>query len=95
VSERYARVSKAVGAASTRFHALRHYHGTRAFAHGSDVVTVSKRLGHSDPSITLRIYAHAIEQRDRELAAATGAELAPPIEPAVIPRRPRPRGPRR
>ena len=79
VSERYARVAKAVGAASTRFHALRHYHGTRAIANGSDVVTVSKRLGHSDPSITLRIYAHAIEQRDRELAAATGAELALPI----------------
>lgn len=75
VSERYARVAKAVGASSTRFHALRHFHGTRAIANGHDVVTVSKRLGHSDPSMTLRIYAHAIEQRDRDLAAAMGAEL--------------------
>lgn len=76
VSERYARVAKAVGATSTRFHSLRHFHGTRAIANGSDVVTVSKRLGHSDPSMTLKIYADAIEQRDRELAVATGAELA-------------------
>jgi integrase len=76
VSERYARLAKAVGANSTRFHSLRHFHATSAIAKGYDVVTLSKRLGHRDPSITLKIYAHAFEQRDRELAAATGAELS-------------------
>jgi integrase len=76
VTERYARVAKAVGASTVRFHALRHFHATRAIAEGHDIVTVSKRLGHSDPSMTLRVYAHVVEQRDRELAAAMGAELA-------------------
>jgi integrase len=75
VTERYARVAKGVGA-NTRLHSLRHFHATRAIASGHDVVTVSKRLGHSDPSMTLRIYAHALEQRDRDLAAAMGAELS-------------------
>ena len=77
VTERYARVAKSVGANTARFHALRHFHASRSIANGHDIVTVSKRLGHSDPSMTLRIYAHAIEERDRDLAAAMGAELVP------------------
>jgi hypothetical protein len=32
--------------------------------------------GHTDPSITLRVYSHAIEQRDQELAARLGATFA-------------------
>ncbi len=76
VTERYARVAKSVGLSSTRFHALRHFHATRAIAKGHNPVTVSQRLGHSDPSMTLRIYSHAIEQRDRDLAADMGAELS-------------------
>ena len=63
VTERYARVAKAVGA-NTRFHSLRHFMASDAIADGADIVTVSKRLGHSDPSMTLRIYSHAIAQRD-------------------------------
>jgi len=75
VSERYAILAKKAGV-NPRFHALRHFHATRAIADGHDVVTVSHRLGHSDPSMTLRIYAHALEQRDRDLAAAMGVELS-------------------
>jgi hypothetical protein len=41
-------------------------------------VTVAGRLGHADPSITLRIYAHALEHRDRDLAAALGRTLSLP-----------------
>jgi integrase len=62
----------------THLHALRHFSATQAIAAGFDPVTVGARLGHADPAITLRVYSHAVEQRDRELAASLGKVLAPP-----------------
>jgi integrase len=40
-----------------------------------DIVTISKRLGHSSPDITLRIYAHLFHKDDRKAAAAINAAL--------------------
>jgi integrase len=65
----------------THLHSLRHFSATQAIAAGFDAVTVSTRLGHADPSITLRVYSHAVEQRDRELAASLGRTLALPAHP--------------
>lgn len=62
----------------THLHALRHFSATQGIAAGYDAVTVGARLGHADPSITLDVYSHAIEQRDRELAATLGSTLALP-----------------
>jgi integrase len=59
----------------THIHAFRHFCATQAIAAGFDVVTVGARLGHTDPSITLRVYSHAVQQRDRELAASLGRML--------------------
>jgi integrase len=69
------RVAKKAGV-DTHLHALRHFSATQAIAAGFDAVTVGARLGHADPSITLRVYAHAVEQRDRDLAASLGRTLA-------------------
>jgi integrase len=63
-------------------HGLRHFSVTQGIAAGFDVVTVAGRHGHRDPSITLRIYGHVLEQRDRELAAALGRTLALPSSTA-------------
>ena len=63
---------------TTHLHALRHFSATQAIAAGFDAVTVGARLGHADPSITLRVYSHAVAQRDRELAASLGRTLALP-----------------
>jgi integrase len=71
------RAAKAAGV-STHLHALRHFSATQAIAAGFDPVTVGGRLGHADPSITLRVYSHALEQRDRELATALGGMLSLP-----------------
>lgn len=60
------------------FHGLRHFSASQAIAAGFDPVTVGRRLGHADPSITLRVYSHVHEQRDRELATALGKTLALP-----------------
>jgi integrase len=40
------------------FHALRHTHASALIAAGQDIVSISKRLGHSSPAITLRVYSH-------------------------------------
>jgi len=67
----YKRIATKLGL-SSHFHELRHFAATTAIAAGSDVRTVAGRLGHADPSVTLRVYAHAMEARDRELAGVLG-----------------------
>lgn len=47
-----------------KFHALRHTHATQLLAAGVPLLEVSKRLGHSSPAITLKLYAHAIPNYD-------------------------------
>ena len=51
----------------THLHALRHFTASQAIAAGFDPVTVGARLGHADPSITLRV----VQPRPR--AAGPGA----------------------
>jgi integrase len=58
------------------FHALRHTHASQLIDSGLDVVRISKRLGHADPSITLKIYAHLFKSGDRSASAAINAALS-------------------
>ena len=51
-----------------RLHDLRHLHATTLLLSGVPVHVVAARLGHADPAITLRVYAHVI--RSAESAAA-------------------------
>ena len=51
-----------------RLHDLRHLHATTLLLCGVPVHVVAARLGHADPAITLRVYAHVI--RTAEAAAA-------------------------
>jgi integrase len=57
------------------FHNLRHTHASQLIDAGVDIVTISKRLGHSKPDITLRIYAHLFRKDDSKAAAAINAAL--------------------
>ncbi|HWQ73282.1 MAG TPA: site-specific integrase [Desulfitobacteriaceae bacterium] len=50
------------------FHGLRHTSASYLIAAGQDVVTVAKRLGHSNSNTTLAIYAHSFKKRDEETA---------------------------
>lgn len=61
-----------------RLHDLRHWTATMAITSGHDVRTVAGRLGHANPAMTLRVYAHAVEGADQALAAELGAVLNPP-----------------
>jgi integrase len=57
------------------FHELRHTHASQLIDAGVDVVTISKRLGHASPTITLSTYAHLFRKDDGKAAAAINAAL--------------------
>jgi integrase len=63
---------------SWRLHDLRHWSATYAIGHGHDVRAVANRLGHADPSLTLRVYTAALESGDRAVAQTLGDALSPP-----------------
>ncbi len=58
-----------------RLHDLRHWSATSALGSGYDLATVAGRLGHSDGSTTLRVYAHALADQDVAIADTLGAAL--------------------
>jgi integrase len=58
-------------------HALRHTHVSQLIASGLDVVTVSRRIGHSNPTVTLGVYSHLFGNTDERAAAAVETALAP------------------
>jgi integrase len=51
-----------------RLHDLRHIHATTLLLAGVPVHVVAARLGHADPSITLRVYAHVVNEQLAEAA---------------------------
>lgn len=69
-------MAKAVGFEGIGFHALRHTHASQLIDAGIDIVTISKRLGHAKPDITLRFYAHLFRKDDSHAADAINAALA-------------------
>jgi len=58
------------------FHSLRHFTATTLAASGVSIRTIAGRLGHANPGITLRTYAHFLAAADREAADALGVALA-------------------
>ncbi len=58
-----------------RLHDLRHWSATEALGNGFDLATVAGRLGHADPSTALRVYSHALADRDTDLAASMSDAL--------------------
>jgi integrase len=57
------------------FHALRHTHASALISAGLDVLTISRRLGHGSPSITLTVYGHLFSNTDAAAAAAIEAAM--------------------
>ena len=57
------------------FHDLRRTNATAMVLDGVDVKTAQARLGHSDPRLTLAIYAQATSEGDRSAAEKLGARL--------------------
>ncbi len=49
-------------------HAFRHTMASMLYYNRVDTISISKRLGHAQPSTTANIYAHVIEDADRHSA---------------------------
>ncbi len=86
VTSFFIRVRNEVGAPQVRLHDLRHFIATQLIGAGVDVRTVAGRLGHSDPSVTLRVYSHALEERDRAAAAVMGGCWTRPCSEQWVPK---------
>lgn len=50
---------------TVRLHSLRHTHASMLLSGGVQLLSVSKRLGHADPSITMRTYAHLLRELEK------------------------------
>ncbi len=68
--------------AHVTFHSLRHFTATTLAAAGVGIRTIAGRLGHANPGITLRTYAHFLDAADREAATAIGDAMAG-LQPAA------------
>jgi integrase len=67
----------ALGWPEITLHSLRHTHASMLIASGMDILTISRRLGHANPTVTLNVYGHLIAGSDDKAAqimeAAFGA----------------------
>lgn len=81
LSQRFTKLCRTLGV-HFRFHDLRHFAATQLIGAGVDPRTVAGRLGHADPTTTLRIYSHAITDRDEHAADVLGALLPPAPAPS-------------
>lgn len=75
VSRAVSDAARNAGMPEVHLHGLRHFAATELIASGQDVRTVAQRLGHADPALTLRVYSHVIEGREREAALVLGRVL--------------------
>lgn len=59
----------ASGLKRINIHDLRHSHASYLIGNGANVVAVSRRLGHSDVNITLKVYTHMLKESEEKLLA--------------------------
>ncbi|HEY0802871.1 MAG TPA: site-specific integrase [Steroidobacteraceae bacterium] len=57
-------------------HGLCHTHVSQLIASGLDVLTISRRIGHASPSITLNVYGHLFANTDARAAEIMEATFA-------------------
>lgn len=68
LSKNFRRTVDRLGLPAIRLHDLRHGWATLALEAGVHVRVVADRLGHSNPTVTLNTYTHAVARADREAA---------------------------
>jgi integrase len=70
LTQDWKRFAAARGLPRVTLHALRHSHASALIASGADPVTVSRRLGHGSPVVTMAVYAHLFDRSDEAAAKA-------------------------
>lgn len=76
LSHSFSTLCQRAGVKGMSLHTLRHFSASMLIASGRDVRTIAGRLGHSDATTTLRVYAHVVEGRDQDAADYLGSLLA-------------------
>lgn len=74
-SKRWSELADRLGFGAVTFHSLRHSHASMLIDQGVDAVTISKRLGHASPAVTMAVYAHLFQNSDAKAAAAIDRAL--------------------
>ena len=64
----FKKVLKKAGLRSIRFHDLRHTFASQLLSNGTNILYVSQQLGHSNPGITMKIYAKWIPNEGQRQA---------------------------
>ena len=67
------------------FHDLRHIHASILLAKRVDISSISARMGHADPDITLRVYADALPPNDQAAAQAMDTLLTTAVPSLALP----------
>ncbi len=75
LSQQWRRTADTLGLPPVTFHAFRHTHASALIAAALDILTISRRLGHGSPGITLGIYAHKFKKTDSAAAQAIDAAM--------------------
>ncbi|MPZ40381.1 MAG: tyrosine-type recombinase/integrase [Rhizobiales bacterium] len=76
VSQKFRMAMAALKIEGVTFHSLRHFHASALIASGMDVLTISRRLGHGSPVITLKTYGHLFSNTDARAAEIMQAAFA-------------------
>ena len=75
-----ARRAQKLGVRPLKLHCTRHTWATMAVAANKSIRWVADQLGHADPALTLRVYAHALQE---EAASHAGLEVVENETPAL------------
>jgi integrase len=76
LSREFARIVTEAGLPPATLHSLRHCHASLMLAGGASIKTIAERLGHSNPALTLGVYAHLLPTIQEEAANAFDKRLA-------------------
>src|SRR5262249_38180105 len=68
ISTAWGRAMDKIGMPEITLHSLRHTHASMLIAAGVDILTISRRLGHANPTFTLNTYGHLIHGMDDRAA---------------------------
>jgi hypothetical protein len=74
---------RAAGLPEIRFHDLRHTYASLLIEQGENIKYIQSQLGHSNPTVTLTVYAHLMKPVNQEAACrledtifgATGSKM--------------------
>jgi integrase len=83
MSRKVRRVADRLGMNSIHLHSLRHFAATELLAAGVTAIDAAEMLGHADPSLTMRVYAHASTERQKVAAGILAGVLQEPRQQKV------------